>query len=82
MGGSARVVSDLRRRIAAGELAPGERVPSTRAITREWGVAIATASRALAALRAEGLVRVVPGVGTVVAEPAGRVPEPARKSVV
>ncbi|QJY48552.1 TetR/AcrR family transcriptional regulator C-terminal domain-containing protein [Pseudonocardia broussonetiae] len=77
VGGSARVAGDLRRRIVAGELAPGERVPSTRAITREWGVAIATASRALAALRAEGLVRVVPGVGTVVAEPAGRVPEPA-----
>lgn len=77
MGGSARVAGDLRRRIEAGELAPGQRVPSTRAITREWGVAIATASRALAVLRAEGLVRVVPGVGTVVAERTGRGPEPA-----
>ena len=54
----------------SGTPAPGERVPSTRAIAREWGVAIATASRVLATLRAEGLVRVVPGVGTVVAEPS------------
>ncbi|GAA3234415.1 TetR/AcrR family transcriptional regulator C-terminal domain-containing protein [Pseudonocardia petroleophila] len=68
--GSAAITGELRRRILSGELAPGERVPSTRAITREWGVAIATASRVLAALQAEGLVRAVPGVGTVVAAPA------------
>ncbi|MBW0134243.1 TetR/AcrR family transcriptional regulator C-terminal domain-containing protein [Pseudonocardia abyssalis] len=67
--GSAAITGELRRRILSGELAPGERVPSTRAITREWGVAIATASRVLAALQAEGLVRAVPGVGTVVADP-------------
>jgi DNA-binding transcriptional regulator YhcF (GntR family) len=75
---SARIVADIRRRIAAGELRPGDRVPSTRQITRDWGVAIATATKALAALRREGLVRAVPGVGTVVdsREPA---PQPARR---
>jgi AcrR family transcriptional regulator len=57
----------LRRRIEAGELQPGDRVPSTRTITREWGVAVATATRALQALQAEGLVLGVVGVGTVVA---------------
>ncbi|MCX5204587.1 TetR/AcrR family transcriptional regulator C-terminal domain-containing protein [Streptomyces sp. NBC_00237] len=67
---SARVADAIRRRISSGELAPGDRVPSTRQITREWGVAMATASRALAALAQEGLVRAVPGVGTVVAEPS------------
>lgn len=74
--GSAAIAEELRRRITAGELGPGERVPSTRAITREWGVAIATASRALAALAADGLVRAVPGVGTVVAGPSPRRPAP------
>ncbi|MEU8516264.1 TetR/AcrR family transcriptional regulator C-terminal domain-containing protein [Kitasatospora sp. NPDC048722] len=64
---SGRILAELRRRIASGELAPGERVPSTRAITREWGVAMATATRVLSRLREEGLVRAVPGVGTVVA---------------
>ncbi|MGW5874934.1 GntR family transcriptional regulator [Nocardiopsis terrae] len=62
----ARVVADIRARIAAGELGPGDRVPSTREITREWGVAMATATKALSALRGEGLVESVRGVGTVV----------------
>jgi DNA-binding transcriptional regulator YhcF (GntR family) len=66
----ARIAGELRRRIEAGELAPGDRVPSTRAITQRWGVAMATATKALAALRQEGLVRAVPGVGTVVADTA------------
>ncbi|CAM5263642.1 GntR family transcriptional regulator [Streptomyces spiroverticillatus] len=66
---SARIADAIRRRIASGDLSPGDRVPSTREITREWGVAMATASRVLALLAQEGLVRAVPGVGTVVAPP-------------
>ncbi|GHF49857.1 hypothetical protein GCM10010218_34130 [Streptomyces mashuensis] len=62
-----RIAAELRARIASGELGPGEKVPSTRRITQEWGVAMATAGRALAVLREEGLVRTVPGVGTLVA---------------
>lgn len=62
-----RIAGEIRRRIDAGELVPGDRVPSTRGITREWGVAMATASKVLAILTREGLVRPVPGVGTVVA---------------
>ncbi|MFD8142944.1 TetR/AcrR family transcriptional regulator C-terminal domain-containing protein [Streptomyces sp. NPDC059708] len=65
-----RIVAELRQRIETGELAPGDRVPSTREITRQWGVAMATASKVLAELRHEGLVSAVPGVGTVVAAPA------------
>jgi AcrR family transcriptional regulator len=72
----ARIVAELRARIESGALAPGDRVPSTREITREWGVAMATATKALTALRQEGLVHAVPGVGTVVA--SGR--RPARGS--
>ncbi|QVQ52326.1 TetR/AcrR family transcriptional regulator C-terminal domain-containing protein [Spiractinospora alimapuensis] len=68
-----RIVGEIRARISTGELRPGDRVPSTRGITEEWGVAKATAAKALDTLRDEGLVRVVPRVGTVVAGPA---PEP------
>ncbi|MET8349507.1 MULTISPECIES: TetR/AcrR family transcriptional regulator C-terminal domain-containing protein [unclassified Micromonospora] len=64
-----RIVGELRRRIAAGELGPGDRLPSTRQIVREWGVAMATASRALTVLRQEDLVRALPGVGMVVTGP-------------
>ncbi|MFJ5774246.1 TetR/AcrR family transcriptional regulator C-terminal domain-containing protein [Streptomyces sp. NPDC093094] len=62
----ARIAAELRRRMETGELRPGDRVPSTRAVTQRWGVAMATATKALAVLRQEGLVRAVPGVGTVV----------------
>lgn len=67
-----QIVTEIRRRIAAGELRAGDRVPSTRRIAREWGVAIATATRALTTLGQEGLVRAVPRVGTVVAAPQPR----------
>lgn len=63
----ARIVADIRASIRSGELAPGGRVPSAREITRRWDVAIATATKVLAALQSEGLVRPIPGVGTVVA---------------
>ncbi|MFJ3727896.1 TetR/AcrR family transcriptional regulator C-terminal domain-containing protein [Streptomyces sp. NPDC090045] len=87
MGGQAvprysQIVAELRRRIETGELAPGDRVPSTREITRQWGVAMATATKVLSELRREGMVLAVPGVGTVVAAPsrpvrATRPPAPA-----
>ena len=66
--GAAAIAAALRTRIIAGELAAGEKVPSTRELTREWGVAMATATKALATLRQEGLTRPIAGVGTVVAE--------------
>lgn len=65
-----RIVAEIRQRIAAGALRPGDRVPSTRQITQEWGVAMATATKALTALRQLGLVQAQPGVGTVVAPEA------------
>ncbi|MBH1935214.1 TetR/AcrR family transcriptional regulator C-terminal domain-containing protein [Streptomyces sp. AV19] len=67
-----RIADDIRRRIAAGDLAPGDRVPSTRRIARDWGVALATAARALTTLQQEGLIQARPRVGSVVAprEPA------------
>ncbi len=78
-----RIVDAIRARIEAGELAPGDRVPSTRGIVAEFGVAMATASKVLAALRRDGAVRVIPGVGTVVAgsEPSGARPEPAESEL-
>lgn len=86
MGGQAvprygQIVAELRRRIETGDLPPGARVPSTREITRRWGVAMATATKVLTELRREGLVRAVPGVGTVVetrSEPPSRPTRPTR----
>jgi DNA-binding transcriptional regulator YhcF (GntR family) len=71
-----QIAAALRRRIEAGELAPGDLVPSTRELAREWNVALATAAHALQALAREGLVRGVPRVGTIVAAPQPREREP------
>jgi AcrR family transcriptional regulator len=77
----ARIAAELRGQIERGELQPGQRVPSTREITGRWGVAMATATKVLTALRQDGLVHPVPGVGTVVSDTAAaasRHPVPAR----
>ncbi|MEO3794376.1 TetR/AcrR family transcriptional regulator C-terminal domain-containing protein [Nonomuraea sp. B10E15] len=75
-----RVVLELRRRIADGVLRPGDRVPSTRQIVRDFGVAMATASRALTLLREEGLIVTRPGSGSVVRVPETRAPAAPRLS--
>lgn len=65
--GPATQAPEISTFFASGELKPGDRVPSTRQITRQWGVAMATATRVLTTLQREGLVVARPGVGTVVA---------------
>jgi DNA-binding transcriptional regulator YhcF (GntR family) len=71
-----RIVAEIRRRIVTGQLRPGDKIPSTRQITQEWGVAMATATKVIATLRDEGVVDTRPGAGTVVrsthAEPVTR----------
>lgn len=54
--------------IATGELAVGDRLPSERELIETWGVSKATANKATAALKAEGLVESRIGSGTVVAD--------------
>ncbi|MER5987819.1 TetR/AcrR family transcriptional regulator C-terminal domain-containing protein [Streptomyces sp. NPDC001787] len=73
-----RIVGEIRRRITTGELAPGDRVPSTRQIAKDWGVALATATKVLTTLRLEGYVETRPRIGTVVA--AGHAPATASPS--
>ncbi|MEV5965113.1 GntR family transcriptional regulator [Kribbella sp. NPDC051952] len=66
------IAGEIRARIVSGELKPGERVPSTRALVRDFGVAMATATKALQTLQQERLVHASPGVGTVVGPPPRR----------
>ncbi|GIF54706.1 GntR family transcriptional regulator [Asanoa iriomotensis] len=61
-----RIAAEIRERIARGDLAPGDRIPSTREITRDWGVAMATATKVINALREAGLVETRSGAGSVV----------------
>jgi GntR family transcriptional regulator len=57
----------LREQIASGELAPRRPIPSVRTLVERYGVARATATKAVQVLADEGLVRVVAGRGWFVA---------------
>ncbi len=59
------MVDDLRRTAAAA--APGERLPSVRALAQRHAASMLTVQRAIAALAAEGVVEPRPGRGTFVA---------------
>ena len=58
-----RIAGDIRSRIEADELKPGQPVPSITSLCQEWGVARETAAHALQVLETEGLVRRYPGRG-------------------
>jgi DNA-binding transcriptional regulator YhcF (GntR family) len=78
-----KIAAEIAARIAAGELAAGERIPSTRQLTTSHGIAMATATKVIATLREQGLVRALPGVGTVVAGGVGPArPAPDRDRVI
>jgi DNA-binding transcriptional regulator YhcF (GntR family) len=64
------IVDEIERRVASGELRSGDPVPTTRTIVREFGVAMATATKALAALKQAGVIESAPRVGAVVARRA------------
>jgi AcrR family transcriptional regulator len=71
-----RIISDVRARIADGRLAPGDRLPSTRRLAKDWGVALATATKAMTMLCQEGVLEARPRSGTFVATPASAPPRP------
>jgi DNA-binding GntR family transcriptional regulator len=61
-----QILHAIRSQITDGTLTAGSPVPSERQISSDWDVSRATATKVLAALRAEGLVEAKQGVGTVV----------------
>jgi len=64
----AAVADHIAARIAAGELAPGARLPGERELGKEYSVALGTIRRALDVLRERGLVVTLPAKGTFIAE--------------
>ena len=61
--------------IAAGQLAPGEKLPTVRALAEECGINMMTASKAYQLLKAEGYITTGRRDGAVVRLPAGA-PDP------
>ncbi|MER7212412.1 GntR family transcriptional regulator [Streptosporangium sp. NPDC000239] len=64
----------LRQRIASGDLAPGEALPSETQLMQEFGIARITVREAMKALRAEGLVITARRRGSYVRGEGERVP--------
>ena len=67
-----RVADEIRAKIDAGELLPGEQVPSMVQLAETYSISRGTARRVLQTLRNEGCVYITPGWGTFVAERGGR----------
>jgi DNA-binding transcriptional MocR family regulator len=66
----AAISDHLRGRILAGQLSPGDRLPSVRALARSRGVSPFTAARTYELLVAEGLIEARRGSGYYVARDA------------
>lgn len=64
-----QISDDLRRQIAAGELRPGDRIPSESALIERYKVSPPTLRQALMVLRTEGLIEARHGIGTFVRVP-------------
>ncbi|MFJ9429086.1 GntR family transcriptional regulator [Streptomyces sp. NPDC101490] len=63
-----QIAEVLRRRIMSGEYPPRHRLSEVR-MEAEFGVARVTMRKATAALREEGLITTVPGMGSFVVDP-------------
>jgi GntR family transcriptional regulator len=60
------IASGLRRRVVAGDLAPGERLPSEPELAKTLGVSRSSLRAAIALLEEDGLVQRLHGSGTYV----------------
>ena len=74
-----QIVTQLRQKIASGELAPGDMLPSIRALAKDLRISVITTKRAYDELEHQGLVVTVAGKGCFIAE---RNPEFIREDVL
>lgn len=64
-------------KIRSGEIKVGDRVPSLIDLAAEYSIASATAQKVIRQLRADGLIRTEPGIGSKVADKDRWEPESA-----
>ena len=63
-----QICQQIKAQIIAGQLAPGEPLPSIRALAKDLKISVITTKRAYDELEAQGFVHTVAGKGTFVAE--------------
>jgi DNA-binding transcriptional regulator YhcF (GntR family) len=74
------IANEIEDSIRQGDLKPGARAPSIRQIMRDWGVAMATATKVLAELRSRGAVLTRSGASSLVADHPSFRPAPPSAS--
>ena len=72
-----QVADDLRSSVAAGSLEPGQRLPSGRELSEQYGVALMTVQKALTLLRDQGVLVTHQGRGTFVSTEGAKAAERA-----
>ncbi len=80
-----QIRSQVAGLVAVGALAPGDRLPASRDLARDLGIAVGTVQRAYRELEASGVVTSRRRTGTAVADGAasrGQGREPAREPLV
>ena len=63
-----QLADSIRSRIESGELAPGDKLPSTVQLCGEHGVSATVVRQAILVLQTQGVVEGVHGVGVFVAD--------------
>ena len=63
-----QICQQIKAQIIAGQLAPGEALPSIRALAKDLKISVITTKRAYDELEAQGFVHTVAGKGSFVAE--------------
>ncbi len=76
-----RIVNALERTINRGALLPGQRLPSQRALARQLGVDLTTATRAFDEARKRGLIEARGPQGSFIAPPKARFDQPVDLSM-
>ncbi|HYC72618.1 MAG TPA: GntR family transcriptional regulator [Opitutaceae bacterium] len=70
-----QILFAVKKAVVTGQLRPGDKFPSTRALSEELRINPNTAQKVVTALVAEGVLLTTPAKGSVVAEPV----HPARR---
>ncbi len=70
------LADDVRNKIRTGEYRPGDRLPSTSQLCAQYGISAIVVRNAMLTLKAEGLVKGVPGVATFIADDAPKLLRP------
>jgi len=63
-----QIVYAVKKAIATGQLKPGDKFPSVREMSKELRINPNTAQKVIGLLVREGMLEVLPGIGSIVAE--------------